>query len=1409
MLAHVPSFGRNPRGSPDFLAYPVPKACMHVLGTRVPRRLGVARSASSPKAALALGCRLTPGLRISFGRVTCMARAASVPTVGLRWWLGPGCGWSWVLFSPARRGWGLGCVCLGSVCGVVPLLLAVCRVPGWALVSARFRDVCGFVRVSLAPRRFRFRCAVWACVLGPGPGWALPFLTGLSGCVLCAFFFFSFFFSGCWVSPSRALWYLPPSPFFSAGLLAFFFCLLVSVPLFPVGRCSWLGVAGFCWVVPLCLFGGPVFGALWVGGLASSCVFGGRFGGCGPFSRGPPFPAPPFFLGGGGGGGRPGCSSLCLPSAGACSVAGVWCGWSLATPGGGSCVLLPATPGWVSLPVVVGGPRHSWLGSAGGGGVWCVVCGGGVLVGLWLVCGVVGASPLLAEVPVCYSPPLLAGFRCRWWWAVPATPGWGPLAALLCGVWCVAVVCWWGCGWCVVWLVPRHSWRRFLCATPRHSWLGFAAGGGGRSPPLLAGVRLRRWCVVCGVWCVVCGGGVLVGLGLVCGVWCVVVVCCWGCGWCVACGGGVLLGLWLVCGVVGPSPLPAEVPVCYSPPLLAGFRCRWWWVVPATPGWGPLAAVVCGVWCVVCWWGPSPLLAEVPVCYSPPLLPGFRWRRWCVVCGVWRWCVVGVVVGVWCGWSLATPGGGPCVLLPATPGWVSLPVVVGGPRHSWLGSAGGGGVWCVVCGVWRWCVVGVVVGVWCGWSLATPGGGPCVLLPATPGWVSLPVVVGGPRHSWLGSVGGGGLWCVVCWWGPSPLLAEVPVCYSPPLLAGFRCRWWWAVPATPGWGPLAAVACGVCSCVCFAWPGRAGRPPGRVVVRLTFSFGRFVFLLCLAPSGPGLPLSLSLLLPFLAGCFSRPPAAWLSVRSRLVCVSRLAVGCSLVVGPPPPSPFVSRGFRRSCLVPWCFFFLSSFLFFLCAPPLSPVFSGFRPRVPWASALALFALFAFRFWALRALVALSCFPPGCWLLSRGCCPPPPSLCFAVCVPAARCCVPCAAVLPWVGCCAALLRVVSPGVLLSCAVLRSCGAAACCAVPFGAARRPGALCSAALCFAVFPRAVCSVLCVFCPGAVVRAVVRRSALCCVCRGVLCCAFPVLSVLCGAVLRCAGALVLCCSCGACCCWRLVLWCAAVCCAVSCGVPWCGAGSGGPWLSAGGVFVCRCPCLAAWSASLWLVWFAVVPCFPVSCSVVLCCRVVLCCCALLSCCGAVGACFALLWAVVLCCVVLLVGCAVFGPVLVSARCGAVFLALCVPCLLRSVRCGALLCWLWCPASLCRVLWRCAVVWCCAVVLCCRFAVLFVLALPSCGLSAAPVWSALLLVPRAVACPCALWCLPGRSAVWWCCSGVSWCLAVLCVVLWCPAPCAVSCGAVLPCGAVLFVFPFVLFSFAKNPCRFSVPLETL
>ena len=407
------------------------------------------------------------------------------------------------------------------------------------------------------------------------------------------------------------------------------------------------------------------------------------------------------------------------------------CGWCV--------VRLVPRHSWQRFPCAT--PRHSWLGFAAGGGGrsspllaevsgrrWCVV-------GLWLVCGVCGPSPLLAEVPVCYSPPLLAGFRCLWWCAVPRHSWLGPAGGggawrVVCGVWCVV------CGGGVLvglwlWLVPRHSWRRFLCSTPRHSWLGFDAGGGGRSspllaegpgrgfPPLLAGVRWRRRCVV---------------------------------------------GLWLVCGVVGPSPLLAEVPVCYSPPLLAGFRCRWWWAVPATPGWGPLAAVVCGVW------------------------------RWCVGC-----------------WSLATPGGGSCVLLPATPGWVSLPVVVCGFPPLLAGACWRW--WCVVCGVW---CAAVVCWRGCGWCV--------VWLVPRHSWRRF--LCATPRHSWLGFAAGGGgrsppllagvrwrRWCVVCGGavlvvGPSPLLAEVPVCYFPPLLAGFRCWWWWAVLATPGWGPLAAV-CGV------------------------------------------------------------------------------------------------------------------------------------------------------------------------------------------------------------------------------------------------------------------------------------------------------------------------------------------------------------------------------------------------------------------------------------------------------------------------------------------------------------------------------------------------------------------------------------------------------------------------
>ena len=464
---------------------------------------------------------------------------------------------------------------------------------------------------------------------------------------------------------------------------------------------------------------------------------------------------------------------------------------------------------------------------------------------------------------------------------------------------------------------------------------------------------------------------------------------------------------------------------------------------------------------------------------------------------------------------------------------------------------------------------------------------------------------------------------------------------------------------------------------------------------------------------------------------------------------------------PTSSLFVSRCFRRSCLVPWCFFF-----FFFLSPVrprcLRPsLVSG--PGCPGPRHCALFALLAFRLSALRALVPLSCFPPAWWLLSVGCCPPPPFLsrgfrrrrsvlcpvcCVVLCVPgcgaAPRCCALCSPVL----CCSVL----------------------CCArwVPLLVVP-----CPLALPVALGPRALqrcvlrCSpVLCVFCRGAVARAVVRRSALCCVCPGVLCCAFPVPSALCGAVLRCAGALALCCSCGACCCWRLVLWCAVV----RCWVCW-------------PVVVCW------WRVSVSVSLSGRVVCFPVV--------GVVCCGALLSCvvfCGAVLS----RGAVVLCSAVVLRCCwGLLGP---PVGCPAV---LC--CAVGWLCCflpGGGVCVLWCSfpravrslssplcALRCLVVLAvvpcfpvsCAVALCCRVVLCCRALLSFCGAVCVCFALLRPVvWRQC----RLRCCWClVLWRVPVRCGV---SLGVLRCggAALVCRgVLLC---CALSCGVLrpVPCPAV-------------------------
>ena len=183
------------------------------------------------------------------------------------------------------------------------------------------------------------------------------------------FFFFSLFFGLCGPCPSI--------PFLSgwAGGSPFFF-FPVPVSLFPVGCCYWLGVAGFGWVVPLCLCGDPVFGAFWGGVWPPVVVLAGGLAAVGCFRAFSPSPLLFFFFWGGGA-----CLFLPLPSLGwrthwpafrvvfravvfSCVLCGrvpaPWVGWAMYT--GGSAPLLagfgPGSAGWAAAP---GGCLWFWV----------------------------------------------------------------------------------------------------------------------------------------------------------------------------------------------------------------------------------------------------------------------------------------------------------------------------------------------------------------------------------------------------------------------------------------------------------------------------------------------------------------------------------------------------------------------------------------------------------------------------------------------------------------------------------------------------------------------------------------------------------------------------------------------------------------------------------------------------------------------------------------------------------------------------------------------------------------------------------------------------------------------------------------------------------------------------------------
>ena len=218
---------------------------------------------------------------------------------GSGWWLGAG------FVNPVCPGWGLGWVFLGSIRGVVPLVSAICGVRGWASVSVCFWDLCGFVGAPLAPRRFRFRRAVWACVPGPGLACAQSVLAGLLGCV---FFFFSGLCGPC-----------PSIPFLSGwaggSIFFFFFCPFspwsaVTGLVLPVLG-GWFACASAG--VPLFFF---FFFFFFLGGGAwpPVVVLAGGWAAVGCFRAFSPSPLLFFFFFFGGG---LACSSLCLPWAGA------------------------------------------------------------------------------------------------------------------------------------------------------------------------------------------------------------------------------------------------------------------------------------------------------------------------------------------------------------------------------------------------------------------------------------------------------------------------------------------------------------------------------------------------------------------------------------------------------------------------------------------------------------------------------------------------------------------------------------------------------------------------------------------------------------------------------------------------------------------------------------------------------------------------------------------------------------------------------------------------------------------------------------------------------------------------------------------------------------------------------------
>ena len=327
----------------------------------------------------------TPGSGV--GACVCLCACPACTPPFLAWVCGVGvCAGLGCRLCPATLGWGVGvcvprlhpavpggvlCVCvgLGFVCSPVFLPSWLGCWGAWPLVRAA--SVSSHL---LGGRQWRggVRVLLWVGLCPPPPSPLVFFWGGGRRGVSCRGFVV--LVAGCPGLGSPGL--RPPFPFVRAAPSCVFCFFSVFAPAWCVSACS--GCPFFRWAAALGLVlpvfagrssgapsGGPVFGAVWLGGLAASCGVCGRFRGCGLYSCPPPFC---FFRGGV-------CLFLPLHSLGWCTH---WSAFGVVNRVAvGAFVLLGLAPApWVGWVMYTFGSAALPAGLGSGSAGWAVAPGG-------------------------------------------------------------------------------------------------------------------------------------------------------------------------------------------------------------------------------------------------------------------------------------------------------------------------------------------------------------------------------------------------------------------------------------------------------------------------------------------------------------------------------------------------------------------------------------------------------------------------------------------------------------------------------------------------------------------------------------------------------------------------------------------------------------------------------------------------------------------------------------------------------------------------------------------------------------------------------------------------------------------------------------------------------------------------